>query len=90
MARTSPVYESECHTSVLLSTAIIQDQHTDDRNKVKRMGVKIVFGSQPGKEEALLQSTIRETFINADTPSCKDTESGTDTQARPPSNLPST
>lgn len=45
--------------------------HTDDWNKVQWMGIQVVFGPQPRKQEALLQSTIRESLINTDTPTCK-------------------
>lgn len=53
-----------------------QRQLTDNGNKVERMGVEVVFGSQSGEKEALLESTIRETFIDTDTPSCKNITSG--------------
>lgn len=48
-----------------------KERHTDNGNKVERMGVEVILRSQSGEKEALLQSTIRETFINTDAPSCK-------------------
>jgi hypothetical protein len=41
----------------------------DDWNEIARVGVQVVVGSQTGKDETLLQSTTRESFIGSNTPS---------------------